>query len=490
MGFEEESMSAHPVVEPVPLLEELFRASAAVLGADLDGYRNYAQRVFHFARALGAEGPEAERKLAIAWRSPHRGRSTETRSGRHEGMRRLAVSGGGVERCSRRGRPSGRGRWRQEIRSSIGLVGTPLFYEQPLHIVRGEGVFLFDADGKRYLDMYNNVPCVGHANPHVVEAMQRQAATLNVHSRYLHEGVLDYAERLVAKHDASLERVVFTCTGTEANEVAIGMARLATGGRGIICTDRAYHGNSALVSKLTWAGGRSDPEIRSVRFPQTYRPIEDGLSEAELADRYLADVEAAIESFAAEGVPLAGMLVCSLLANEGLPDIPKGYMARAAKMVRDAGGLFIADEVQAGFCRSGRWWGYETSRLRAGHRHPGKAHGQRISAGGRRGSRRPGRHLPQTLGLLQHLRGKPAAGGGGIGGARRHREARSSNSGYRRGRRLPARRPRRDRVRSDGRRPRAWPLHRARLGERSRDEGRRTPRVRNAWSTGSRTRAS
>ena len=240
-------------------------------------------------------------------------------------------------------------------------VGAPLFYEQPLHIVRGEGVFLFDADGKRYIDMYNNVPCVGHANPHVVEAMREQAATLNVHSRYLHEGVLDYAERLVAKHDASLERIVFTCTGTEANEVAIGMARLATGGRGIICTDRAYHGNSALVSKLTWAGGRSDPEIRSVRFPQTYRPIEDGLSEAELADRYLADVAAAIESFAAAEVPLAGMLVCSLLANEGLPVIPKGYMARAAKMVRDAGGLFIADEVQAGFCRSGRWWGYQTT---------------------------------------------------------------------------------------------------------------------------------
>jgi len=240
-------------------------------------------------------------------------------------------------------------------------VGTPLFYEEPVHIVRGEGVFLFDAGGKRYLDMYNNVPCVGHANPHVVEAMHRQAATLNVHSRYLHEGVLEYAERLVAKHEASLERLVLTCTGTEANEVAIAMARLATGGRGIICSDAGYHGNSALVSKLTFAGGRKDPEIRSVRFPETYRPIEEGLSEAKLADRYLADVAAAIESFAAAGVPLAGMLVCSIFANEGLPDIPQGYMARAATMIREAGGLLIADEVQAGFCRSGRWWGYETT---------------------------------------------------------------------------------------------------------------------------------
>ncbi len=248
-----------------------------------------------------------------------------------------------------------------ERRERVLGVGAPLFYEEPLHIVRGEGVFLFDSDGKRYVDMYNNVPCVGHANPQVVEAMQRQAATLNVHSRYLHEGVLDYAERLVALHASSLERVVFTCSGTEANEVAIAMARLATGGRGIICSDRAYHGNSALVGKLTWAGGRSDPEIRSVRFPQTYRPLKEGLSDAELGDLYLAEVETAIESFAEQDVPLAGMLVCSLLANEGLPKIPEGYMARAAQLVRNAGGLFISDEVQAGFCRSGRWWGYEVS---------------------------------------------------------------------------------------------------------------------------------
>ncbi len=240
-------------------------------------------------------------------------------------------------------------------------VGAPLFYDEPVHLVRGEGVFLFDADGKRYLDLYNNVPCVGHAHPHVVEAMATQAATLNVHSRYLHEGVVDYAERVVAKHDASLSRIVFTCTGTEANEVALAMARLATGGRGIICTDRAYHGNSAEVGKLTWAGLRIDPEIRSVRFPQRYRPVAGGLSETELLDAYLADVRAAIDSFADAGVPLAGMLVCSLLANEGLPDIPEGYMARAAAMVRDAGGLFIADEVQAGFCRTGSWWGYEVT---------------------------------------------------------------------------------------------------------------------------------
>ncbi|MDA0366103.1 MAG: aspartate aminotransferase family protein [Chloroflexi bacterium] len=244
-------------------------------------------------------------------------------------------------------------------------VGAALFYEQPLQIVRGEGVWLFDADGNRYLDLYNNVPCVGHANPHVVEAMARQAATLNVHSRYLHEGILDYAERLTALHAAPITTAVFTCTGTEANEVALMMARVATGGRGIITTDAAYHGNSAEVRKLSRLGDRAarelplDPEVRAIPVPQHYRPIARGLSEAELCERYLAELRTQIDGFRGDGIPFAGMLLCPLLANEGLPDIPRGFMAGAAQIVREAGGLFICDEVQAGFGRSGRWWGYE-----------------------------------------------------------------------------------------------------------------------------------
>ena len=113
-------------------------------------------------------------------------------------------------------------------------AGAPLFYNAPLHIVRGEGVHLFDADGRRYVDMYNNVPCVGHANPTVVEAMARQQGTLNVHSRYLHEGIVAFAERLAGLHGPTIESVVFSCSGTEANEVALRMARLATGKTGIV----------------------------------------------------------------------------------------------------------------------------------------------------------------------------------------------------------------------------------------------------------------
>lgn len=246
-------------------------------------------------------------------------------------------------------------------RNTVFGAGTPIFYDEPLEVVRGKGVHLYDPGGRRYLDMYNNVPCVGHCNEHVVEAITAQAADLNIHSRYLHEGVVAYAERLVGKHAPSLDTIVFACTGTEANEVAITMARMATGGVGIICSGSAYHGNSTLLSKLTYAGKKRDPEIRSVRFPEKYRVPEEGLSEAELADLYLSDVEDAIASFAADGVPLAGMLVCSTFANEGLPDIPAGYMSRACQLVRDAGGLVIADEVQAGLGRSGGWWGYEVN---------------------------------------------------------------------------------------------------------------------------------
>jgi 4-aminobutyrate aminotransferase-like enzyme len=242
-------------------------------------------------------------------------------------------------------------------------AGAALFYRTPLHIVRGEGAYLFDAEGRRYVDMYNNVPCVGHANPDVVAAMTRQQATLNVHSRYLHEGVVAFAERLAALHGPAIESVVFSCSGTEAIEVALRMARFATGKRGIVFTNATYHGNSDLVSQLTRVGANApkNPELRAIPFPETYRPLQPGLSESELADAYLERLREAIASLEAQGAGLAALIVCSIFANEGLPDVPRGFMARAAEMVRAAGGLVIADEVQAGYGRTGRWWGYDVT---------------------------------------------------------------------------------------------------------------------------------
>ena len=243
-------------------------------------------------------------------------------------------------------------------------TGAPLFYSTPLHLVRGEGVYMFDPAGKRYVDMYNNVPCVGHANPHIVEAMTKAQSTLNVHSRYLHEGILNFIERLVGLHHGpKIESVIVSCSGTEAIEVALRMARFATGKSGIVCSNATYHGNSEAVSKLTRlvSGQNSSPDVRSFAFPEKYRPMKEGLSDAELCEAYLADLAAAIKSLQDSGQGFAGLILCSILANEGLPDIPGDFMARAAEMARAAGGLVISDEVQAGYCRSGKWWGYEVT---------------------------------------------------------------------------------------------------------------------------------
>ena len=242
-------------------------------------------------------------------------------------------------------------------------AGAPLFYEHPLHIVRGEGSYVYDADGRRYVDMYNNVPCVGHANPRVVEAMARQQATLNVHSRYLHETVVEFCERLAALHGAQIESVILSCSGTEANEVALRMARFATSKRGILCTDATYHGNSELVGSLNRLGQSpsANPSVRAFPFPERLRPVAPGLSDDELCEAYLAKLDAAIAELQASGEGVAAMIVCSILANEGLPDIPAGFMPRATARVREAGGLVIADEVQAGYARTGHWWGYEVT---------------------------------------------------------------------------------------------------------------------------------
>src|SRR3954452_7609733 len=183
-------------------------------------------------------------------------------------------------------------------------AGAPLFYNAPLHIVRGEGVYLFGADGRRYLDMYNNVPCVGHANPDVVEAMARQQATLNVHSRYLHEGIVAFAERLADLHGPSIESVVFSCSGTEANEVALRMARLATGKTGIVCTNATYHGNSEATGKLTriGAGQNTAGDVRAIPFPEKLRPLVPGATEDELCEAYLARLRQTIRSFEEDGI--------------------------------------------------------------------------------------------------------------------------------------------------------------------------------------------
>ncbi|MBU6319437.1 MAG: aspartate aminotransferase family protein [Alphaproteobacteria bacterium] len=240
-------------------------------------------------------------------------------------------------------------------------AGTALFYSSPLHIVRGEGVMLYDADGRAYVDMYNNVPCVGHAHPRVQEAVSRQLGRLNVHSRYLHEDIVRLAERLTGLHPSGMEAVIFSCSGSEANEIALRMARMATGRRGIVCAHGTYHGNTELVGSLT---GRTPLEVSAegvcaFAWPDPYAPSSAGLSLEEQAQASLLSLEASLEALDASGHGLAALILCPIFANEGLPLIPEGYLADLAGRVRARGGLLIADEVQSGYGRTGRWWGYE-----------------------------------------------------------------------------------------------------------------------------------
>ena len=235
------------------------------------------------------------------------------------------------------------------------------FYEEPFAPVRGEGVWLYDADGRRFLDCYNNVPHVGHCHPKVVDAIARQAATLNVHTRYVHDGVVEYGERLTAKFGHDLTSMIMVNSGSEANDVALRMAQAVTGNTGIIGTDNTYHGNTAAVSQLNATkvpvGGYGD-HVRQVPAPDNLRPV--GGTRAGQAEAFCAGIEAAISELEAAGHGVSALIICPYFANEGFPTLERGFLDRAIAAVRKAGGLIISDEVQPGFGRLGsHWWGHE-----------------------------------------------------------------------------------------------------------------------------------
>ena len=241
----------------------------------------------------------------------------------------------------------------------------PTFYEEPVHLIKGEGVWVWDKDGQRYLDCYNNVPHVGHCHPHVVEAISVQAQKLNTHTRYLHEGIVDYGERLTAKFQTELNQIIMVCSGSEANDIALRMAQAATGKTGIIATDNTYHGNTMAVSQLS---SRKPPiggyaaNVRHVPAPDTLRPI--GGDYKSQANAFAKEIQTAIIDLETSGYGFSGFLFCPTFANEGLPDLPKNFMAPAAQIIKAAGGILISDEVQPGFGRTGdNWWGHEWLKL-------------------------------------------------------------------------------------------------------------------------------
>jgi 4-aminobutyrate aminotransferase-like enzyme len=226
-----------------------------------------------------------------------------------------------------------------------------LFYASPVEFVRGAGVYLYDQAGEAYLDAYNNVPSVGHSHPYVTEAVGRQLATLNTHTRYLTEGVVGYAERLLAAHDLGAPaHAMFTCTGSEANDLALRIARHHTGGTGVIVTANAYHGVTAALAELSPSLGPNIPLGRDIRVvPGPAAGVN-----------FTAAVAWAIADLERHGVRLAAFLADSIFSSDGVFPEPAGFLAPVAEIIRAAGGLYIADEVQSGFGRTGtHLWGYQ-----------------------------------------------------------------------------------------------------------------------------------
>lgn len=236
-----------------------------------------------------------------------------------------------------------------------------LFYDRPLQLVRGEGVWLYDADGRAYLDVYNNVPHVGHCHPYVVDALTRQAGTLNTHTRYLHETILDYAERLTATLPAELSVCMFACTGSEANELALRIAETCTGGRGVLVTEHAYHGNTGRLTELSTAHRyvRHRPNCQTFPSPDIYRGPLRGDDPAH-GPAYADYVGRALQRMQTSGDRPAALLVDTIFSTDGILTAPSGFFPAAVQEIRAAGGLFIADEVQAGFGRTGEhMWGFQ-----------------------------------------------------------------------------------------------------------------------------------
>lgn len=232
-----------------------------------------------------------------------------------------------------------------------------LFYHTPLALVRGRGTRLFDADGTEYLDVYNNIPSLGHSHPRVAEAVAKQMGLINTHTRYLHENILDYAEDLLSTMPDELNRVMFLLSGSEANDLAVRIAKAYTGGTGIIVTSEAYHGNTDLITKLSPSIGTDQPmaiDMRMIPTPDTYR-----LGTDDIGAWMARHVKTQIEDMHRHGIKFAGLLIDDIFSSDGVFPGKPGFLKQVIDVVHAEGGVYIADEVQPGFTRTGTFWGFE-----------------------------------------------------------------------------------------------------------------------------------
>jgi 4-aminobutyrate aminotransferase-like enzyme/Ser/Thr protein kinase RdoA (MazF antagonist) len=294
-------------------------------------------------------------------------------------------------------------------------AGAELFYEKPLHFVRGAGVWLYDPAGRAYLDAYNNVPHVGHAHPTVVAAIQRQTAILATHSRYLHENILQYAEQLTARLPARLDTCIFVNSGSEANDVAWRMAQMATGHRGGMVMDNAYHGITDAVAALTPLAGRPhDPRVVTIAAPPARLRATDEMDAAELAGA-VQEADGAIARLAERGFSPAAFYIDTGITSSGIFDPPRAWAAAVTARVRAAGGFVVADEVQYGLGRSGsHFWGFERRGLEPDIVTMGKPVGNGYPMGVVIANRALIEAFQATFGFFSTFGGNPVAAAAGL----------------------------------------------------------------------------
>jgi 4-aminobutyrate aminotransferase-like enzyme/Ser/Thr protein kinase RdoA (MazF antagonist) len=230
--------------------------------------------------------------------------------------------------------------------AAFGPAIDPLFYDEPLHVVSAEGVWITDVNGQRYLDAYNNVPCVGHAHPRVTTAIARQSRRLNTHTRYLHPSAIELAERLSATCPPELDTVFLVNSGSEANDLAWRVATAVTGRDGGLTTAFAYHGFTEAVARLSpeaWLDGRRPSHVETWDPPDAYRGEH-------LDARGFAK---AIERLRAGGHAPAAVILDGLLTSDGIADLDPAYVQELVQLTHESGALWIADEVQSGHGRTG-----------------------------------------------------------------------------------------------------------------------------------------
>lgn len=286
-----------------------------------------------------------------------------------------------------------------------------LFYQSPIEIVSGHGAWMVAADGSKYLDFYNNVPSVGHCHAKVVQAVSEQIAKLNIHTRYLSSIVDDYIENLKVTLPDHLDNLLLCCTGSEANDLALRLAKKKSGNKGFIVTETAYHGNTLAVTEISPATLKHDSlpdHVIAIPAPSTINYGDDIVSGFKNA------MEQAINTLNRRGYGIAAFICDSIFSSDGVLSHPAGFLKPTIDLVHKKGGCYIADEVQPGFGRTGRhMWGFQHHDVLPDFVTMGKPMGNGFPMAGMAANNNDVKKFCESVGYFNTFGGNPVAAAAG-----------------------------------------------------------------------------